>query len=59
LKIPNKSPFAKCGILAPTRLKQSGFSGVGGGPFYGTGYYSGGLGLVIIIRIVLPLMGRI
>ena len=27
-----------------------GFSGLGGGPFYGTGYYGGGgLGLVLII----------
>ena len=27
-----------------------GFSGLGGGPFYGTGYYGGGsLGLVIVI----------
>jgi hypothetical protein len=37
-----------------------GFSGIGGGPFYGTGYYGGGgLGLVIIILLVLLLMGRI
>ena len=29
-----------------------GFSGIGGGPFYGTGYYGGGgLGLVIIILL--------
>ena len=34
-----------------------GFSGIGGGPFYGTGYYGGGgLGLVIIILIILLLM---
>ena len=27
-----------------------GFSGIGGGPFYGTGYYGGGgLGLVLLI----------
>jgi hypothetical protein len=27
------------------------FSGIGGGPFYGTGYYGGGgLGLVVVIR---------
>ena len=27
-----------------------GFSGIGGGPFYGTGYYGGGgLGLIIVI----------
>src|SRR5512141_3343312 len=37
-----------------------GFSGIGGGPFYGTGYYGGGgLGLVIIILVILLLMGRI
>ncbi len=37
-----------------------GFSGIGGGPFYGTGYYGGGgLGLVVIILLVLVLMGRI
>jgi hypothetical protein len=37
-----------------------GFSGIGGGPFYGTGYYGGGgLGLVVIILIILLLMGRI
>jgi hypothetical protein len=42
--------------------RPRGFSGVGGGPFYGTGYYDGsGLGLVIIIFIVIVvlLMGRI
>jgi hypothetical protein len=37
-----------------------GFSGIGGGPFYGTGYYGGGgLGLVIIIILILILLGRI
>jgi len=37
-----------------------GFSGIGGGPFYGTGYYGGGgLGLVIIVLLILVLMGRI
>jgi len=37
-----------------------GFSGVGGGPFYGTGYYGGGgLGLVIVILLILVLLGRI
>ncbi|MGE8942674.1 DUF3309 family protein [Leptospira interrogans] len=37
-----------------------GFSGVGGGPFYGTGYYGGGgLGLALIIVLILLLMGRI
>ena len=37
-----------------------GFSGLGGGPFYGTGYYGGGgLGLVLLIIIILVLLGRI
>ncbi|MGB8824113.1 MAG: DUF3309 family protein [Pseudolabrys sp.] len=37
-----------------------GFSGLGGGPFYGTGYYGGsGLGLVIVILLILVLMGRL
>jgi uncharacterized protein DUF3309 len=37
-----------------------GFSGVGGGRFYGTGYYGGGgLGLVLIIVLVLVVLGRI
>ena len=37
-----------------------GFSGLGGGPFYGTGYYGGGgLGLVIVILLILILMGKL
>jgi Protein of unknown function (DUF3309) len=37
-----------------------GFSGIGGGPFYGTGYYGGGgLGLVLVIVLILVLLGRI
>jgi Protein of unknown function (DUF3309) len=37
-----------------------GFSGIGGGPFYGTGYYGGGgLGLVIIILLILLLLGKL
>src|ERR1700760_5026883 len=37
-----------------------GFSGIGGGPFYGTGYYrGGGLGLVVGVLLVLLLMGRL
>lgn len=37
-----------------------GFSGIGGGPFYGTGYYGGGgLGLVLVILLVLVLLGKI
>ena len=37
-----------------------GFSGIGGGPFYGTGYYGGGgLGLVIVILLILILLGKL
>ena len=37
-----------------------GFSGFGGGPFYGTGYYGGGgLGLVLVIVLVLVLLGKL
>lgn len=37
-----------------------GFSGVGGGPFYGTGYYGGGgLGLVLVVVLILVLLGRL
>lgn len=37
-----------------------GFSGLGGGPFYGTGYYGGGgLGLILVIVLILVLLGRI
>jgi len=37
-----------------------GFSGLGGGPFYGTGYYGGGgLGLVLIIVLILVVLRKI
>jgi hypothetical protein len=37
-----------------------GFSGIGGGPFYGTTYYGGGgLGLVIAILLILVLLGKL
>jgi hypothetical protein len=37
-----------------------GFSGVGGGPFYGTGYYGGGgLGLVLLAVLILVILGKI
>jgi hypothetical protein len=37
-----------------------GFSGIGGGPFYGTGYYGGGgLGLLLIIVLILVVLGRL
>jgi hypothetical protein len=37
-----------------------GFSGLGGGPFYGTGWHGGGvLGLVLIIVLILVLLGKL
>ena len=43
-----------------TELDWSGFSGIGGGPFYGTGYYGGGgLGLIIVVLLILLLLGKI
>lgn len=37
-----------------------GFAGIGGGPFYGTGYVGGGgLGLVVVVLLILLLIGRI
>jgi hypothetical protein len=37
-----------------------GFSGLGGGPFYGTGYYGGGgLGLILLVVLVLVLLGKL
>ena len=36
-----------------------GFSGLGGGPFYGTGYYGGGgIGLILIIVLILVLLRK-
>jgi urease accessory protein len=37
-----------------------GFSGIGGGPFYGTGNWGGGsLGIVVVALLILVLMGRL
>lgn len=37
-----------------------GFSGLGGSPFYGTGYYGGGaLGVVLVIVLILVLLGKL
>jgi hypothetical protein len=37
-----------------------GFSDLGGGRFYGTGYYGGGgLGLVLVVVLILVLLGKI
>jgi len=37
-----------------------GFSGLGGGSFYGTGYYGGGgLGLILVVVLILVLLGKL
>ena len=37
-----------------------GFSGLGGGRFYGTGHYGGGgLGVAVVIVLVLVLLGKL
>jgi Protein of unknown function (DUF3309) len=46
-------------IILVTAL-LGGFSGLGGGPFYGTGYYGGGgLGLILIVVLILVLLGKL
>jgi Protein of unknown function (DUF3309) len=74
LKLPVGQPFIH--IIAQTKeltmslgtilliiliiVLLGGFSGIGGGRFYGTGNYGGGgLGLVIIILLILVLLGRL
>jgi hypothetical protein len=37
----------------------AGFSGFGGDPFYGTGYWWRRLGLVLVIVLILVLLGRL
>ena len=49
-------------VIVPdgVNVEVSGFSGLGGGPFYGTGYYGGGgLGLVLVIVLILVLLGKL
>ena len=47
-------------IIILILILLGGFSGLGGGPFYGTGYYGGGgLGLVLLIVIILVVLGRL
>lgn len=37
-----------------------GFSGIGGGPFYGTGHYGGSvLGILVVVLLLLVVFGRI
>lgn len=41
-------------------LLLGGFSGIGGGPFYGSGHYGGiGLGTVIVVILILVLLGKL
>lgn len=42
-------------------LLLGGFSGLGGGPFYGAGYRWGGvgLGLIIVVVILFVILGRL
>ena len=54
------APLVKSYSTTDVLALLGGFSGIGGGPFYGTGYYGGGgLGLVIVILLILLLMGRL
>jgi uncharacterized protein DUF3309 len=47
-------------IIVLIVILLGGFSGLGGAPFYGTGYQGGGLiGLVLVIVLILLLVGRI
>jgi hypothetical protein len=47
-------------IIILVLVLLGGLGSIGGGPFYGTGYYGGGgLGLVIVILLILILMGRL
>lgn len=37
-----------------------GFSGIGGGRFYGMGYYGGGgLGLILVVVLILVVLGKL
>jgi Protein of unknown function (DUF3309) len=40
-------------------ILAGGFSGLGGGPFYGTGHLGGGvLGAVLVVILILVLLGK-
>ena len=61
--LPNEENFMSVGTILLIILiiaLLGGFSGLGGGPFYGTGYYGGGgLGLVVIVLLILVVTGRL
>jgi len=41
-------------------LLLGGFSGIGGGHFYGTGHYGGiSLGTVLVVVLILVLLGKL
>ena len=57
---PNAMSIGTILIIILVIALLGGFSGLGGGPFYGTGYYGGGgLGLVLVIVLILVLLGKI
>ena len=52
-------PFMGLPIVLVLAL-LGGFSGLGGGPFYGTGWYGGGgLGVILVIVLILVLLQKI
>jgi hypothetical protein len=56
----DRSQKPESGVIILVIALLGGFSGLGGGPFYGTGYYGGGgLGLVLIIVLILVLLGKL
>ena len=59
-EIPSHGNYSRSPLIILVIALLGGFSGIGGGPFYGTGYYGGGgLGLVIVILLILLLLGRL
>ena len=60
-KLPKlKDEFMSVGTIILIILILILLGGLGGSPFYGTGYYGGGgLGLIIVILLILVLMGQI
>lgn len=46
-------------LIALVIILLGGFSGFGGGPFYGTGNAGGGvLGIILIVVLILVLLGK-
>jgi hypothetical protein len=63
LVLPRGDDFMSLGtilLIVIVIALLGGFSGFGGGPFYGTGYYGGGgLGLILVIVLILVLLGKL